>query len=109
MELSELIQRSQEIRSQSPNSRRLHWPAGFRQIVVEMVRGGMPILRISKGTGIAHQTIRGWVKGKPKKFQEVEISEDAEPKELILIWHEGLKIQGLGFDQLVFLLREGLL
>ena len=111
MEISELVEKSKEIRETSKNSRRLRWPSEFRDEVVTMVKSGTSISKISNSTGIAHQTIRGWVGPKPKanKFRELRIEDQVSVTGLTLSWGGDLEVSGLSFSQFRELLREGLL
>lgn len=111
MEISELVEKSKEIRELGKNSRRLRWPSEFREEVVALVKSGTSISKVSVSTGIAHQTIRGWVgpRSKSKKFREIQIQEQVELGGLTLSWGDDLKVSGLSFSQFRELLREGLL
>jgi len=113
MNLKDLKERSREIRAQFEGKYHVKWPDDFKKDIVRLLEGGESMVKISKATGIAHQTIDHWrpnprFKKKNKKFQEVSIS-SADDSRITLSWSGGLEVSGLSFPQFCELLDRGLL
>ncbi len=116
MEIKELKERSKEIRAQYEGKYHVKWPADFKEAVIKLLNSGVKMEKLSKATGIAHQTIDHWLpdskyrrKKKKNKFQEVLLNPEPVESSLTLSWSGGLEIKGLSFSQVQELLKQGLL
>jgi len=112
MKLKELKERSREIRAQYEGKYHVKWPDDFKKEVIRLLASGESMVKISKSTGIAHQTMDNWLPGekkktKNKKFQEVVV-QSVGSNDITLKW-ESLEVQGLSFAQFLKLLERGLL
>jgi transposase-like protein len=113
MKLKELKERSRAIRAQYEGKYHVKWPDDFKKDIVRLLENGESMVKISKATGIAHQTIDHWrpnprFKKKSKKFQEVSVF-STEDTQITLSWSGGLEVSGLSFSQFCELLDRGLL
>ena len=109
--LEDLKNKALRIRASVGENRRLRWPKPFRKLVMEAVEKFGDHKFVAKKIGVSHQTIRNWQAPVPKtqsQFREVDIVENS-PSSISLRWEGGLEVQGLSFEQLQSLLREGLL
>lgn len=113
MKIKELKERSQEIREKYKGKYHVKWPDDFKKDIVRLLENGESMVKISKATGIAHQTIDHWrptprFKKKSKKFQEVSVSSTGD-SQITLSWSGGLEVSGISFSQFCELLDRGLL
>ncbi len=110
MDLQELKKRADHIRSQNLTSKKVYWPASFRnQVANSMIAGHSPNT-LASVTQIAVSTIYTWRKRieSKKQFKQLKVI-DNKTSDLSVHWHTGLSINGLTFIQLKELLTEGLL
>lgn len=60
--------------SKKLGSKRRRFPNSLRVDVLALVESGMGIGEISRSTGVAHSSIRGWIKGAQEQKQEANHS-----------------------------------
>ena len=115
MELSELKQKAEAIRSQRQHSHRGHWPESFKEAVAEYCRNGGETSEVIKTTGLPRQTIRSWIDTKThslnqvSSFKTLAVQGISSSQSISVSWQNTMEIKGLSFEQLRLLLQEGLL
>jgi DNA-binding transcriptional regulator YiaG len=119
MEIQELKQKIEFIKSEATNLNRFRYPKSIKQEIKQFVDDGMNIQKLSRILNIPHQTIRNWYKPKrvKSKFNKLKIINRTQKfstdlnlsTKLVLKTKNDFEISNLNFVQLKELLSRGLL
>lgn len=87
------------------------YPAELRAVAITVARerGSEPLSRVAADLGVSPLSLQRWLEqGEPACFRPVEVKPEpvfASARGLVLITPQGYRVEGLGTEELVCLLR----